>query len=248
MRDYASVRLVNESFITGYGLFAIVLLLTALGVRKQLPGWSLGSAAVWQRVHHYLGLASMGMYAIHADMITTGWLESLVAIAFWCIAASGLISWYVNRNAPKLLQAAGPQILRQDIEIKKREIAQQAYAIALKAAGKSDSAALADHYRDQLQRFFSVRRSLLYRVWPTGATRRRLLIELDNVDRYLDESGRSLRENLCDMVRAKDDLDFQSAIQMRVRFWANAHTWLLGAFLILTLAHVFSAHQFSTYW
>jgi hypothetical protein len=248
LREYASIRFANESFLTGYGLSAVVIALTALGIRKQLPTWALGRAALWQRAHHYLGMASVGMYTLHAKWITTGWLESFLAIAFWCIAISGIISWYVNYSAPKRLRAAGPQILRHDIEFKKKEVSEQAYRIALEAAGKSDSAVLADHYRNQLQRYFAVKRSSLYRIWPSGATRRRLVAELENLDRYLDDGGRNLRRSMSEMVCQKDDLDFQSAIQNRIRFWASAHTWTLGAFLILTIAHVCSAHQFSSHW
>ncbi|MEQ1831298.1 MAG: hypothetical protein ABL921_35455 [Pirellula sp.] len=248
LRDYWAIRLGNEAFVSGYALLLVVIALMLLGVRKRVTTGQLGRVAIWQRTHHYLGVASVGAYAMHADLITSGWLESALAFAFWAIATSGFVSWYVNRTAPKMLRAAGQQVLRQDIATRKKEVAEQAYQLAMAAAGKSETAALADHYRSQLQRFLMERRRLLYRVSPNGTQRRRILGELENLDRYLSEAGRQQRKTMSVLVHTKDDLDFQSAIQNRVRLWASIHAWLLGSFVVLTIAHVVFAHQFSSHW
>ncbi len=248
LRNRSAASLQNEAFLTGYSLAAICVLLLLLGLRKRIVSLQLGRMAIWQQTHHYLGLFSVGAYALHAGLFTTGYLESLLAISFWAIALSGLVGWYVNRTSPRLLQAAGPQILRQDIPERCRMIAKQAHELALASAGKSDTAALADHYRGPLSSFFATRRGLVFRISPTGVTRRRLLSGLENIDRYLSEEGRIQRRAMSVLVRSKDDLDFQSAIQNRVRLWMAAHTWLLGSFLVLTIAHVLAAHQFTSSW
>ena len=248
LRNRSAASLQNEAFLTGYSLAAICVLLLLLGLRKRIISIQIGRMAIWQQTHHYLGLLSVGAYALHAGLFTTGSLESLLAISFWSIALSGLVGWYVNRTSPRLLRAAGPQILRQDIPERFRIIAKQAHELALASAGKSDTAALADHYRGPLSSFFATRRGLFFRISPTGVTRRRLLSGLENIDRYLSEQGRIQRREMSVLVQSKDDLDFQSAIQNRVRLWVSAHTWLLGSFLILTIAHVIAAHQFTSSW
>ena len=247
-RDRSAARLWNEAFVTGYSLVAIVLFLMLLSVRKRIISVPIGRLAIWQRTHHYLGMMSLGAYVLHAGVLTTGWLESLLAASFWCIGLSGLVSWYVNRTSPRMLRAAGPQILRQDIAERKRGIGQQAYQLALSAAGNSDTAALAEHYRDVLQNFFGSERTILYRLQPTGSKRRQIMAELENIDRYLNEEGRAMRQQLSLLIGARDDLDFQSAIQNRIRLWAAIHTWLLGGFVVLTMVHVVIAHQFSSSW
>ena len=248
LRNRSAASLQNEAFLTGYSLAAICVLLLLLGLRKRIVSLQFGRMAIWQQTHHYLGLLSVGTYALHARLFTTGALESLLAISFWSIALSGLVGWYVNRTSPRLLRAAGPQILRQDIPERFRIIAKQAHELALASAGRSDTAALADHYRGPLSSFFATRRGLIFRISPTGVTRRRLLSGLENIDRYLSEEGRIQRREMSGLVRSKDDLDFQSAIQNRVRLWVAAHTWLLGSFLVLTIAHVLAAHQFTSSW
>lgn len=248
MRNRSEASLQNEAFVTGYSLAAICVFLMLLGVRKRVLSPQIGRLAIWQQTHHYLGLLSVGAYALHANLITTGWLESMLALSFWSIAVTGVGGWYVNRSSPRMLRAAGSQILRQDIPERARLVAKQAHELALAAAGKNDTAAMADHYRVNVSSFFATRRSWIYRISPTGGKRRHLLTGLENIDRYLSEEGRAQRREMSLLVQAKDDLDFQSAIQNRMRFWASAHTWVLGTFLVLTIAHVILAHHFTSEW
>jgi len=248
MRSRSAASLQNEAFVTGYSLASICVLLMLLGVRKRVLSPQIGRLAIWQQTHHYLGLLSVGAYALHANVITSGWLESALALSFWSIAITGFVSWYVNHTAPKLLRAAGSQILRQDIPVRSRLVAKQAHELALASAGKNDTAALADHYRVHVSNYFTTRRNWIYRISPSGGKRRRLLAGLENIDRYLSAEGRAQRREMSLLVQARDDLDFQSAIQNRIRLWASAHSWLLGTFLVLTIAHVILAHQFTSSW
>ena len=248
MRSQSAASLQNEAFVTGYSLASICVLLMLLGVRKRVLSPQIGRLAIWQQTHHYLGLLSVGAYALHANVITSGWLESALALSFWSIAITGFVSWYVNHTAPKLLRAAGSQILRQDIPVRSRLVAKQAHELALASAGKNDTAALADHYRVRVSNYFTTRRNWIYRISPSGGKRRRLLAGLENIDRYLSAEGRAQRREMSLLVQARDDLDFQSAIQNRIRLWASAHSWVLGTFLVLTIAHVILAHQFTSSW
>jgi len=248
MRSRSAASLQNEAFVTGYSLATICVLLMLLGARKRVLSPQIGRLAIWQQTHHYLGLLSVGAYALHANVITTGWLESALALSFWSIAITGLVSWYVNRTAPRLLRASGSQILRHDIPVRSRLVAKQAHEIALASAGKNDTAALADHYQVHVSSYFTTHRNWIYRISPTGGKRRRLLSGLENIDRYLSEEGRAQRREMSLLVQAKDDLDFQSAIQNRIRLWASSHAWVLGTFLVLTIAHGILAHQFTSRW
>jgi len=248
LRNRSAASLENEAFVTGYSLAAVCALLMLLGVRKRFSTFPFGRLAIWQQTHHYLGLLSVGAYALHANFITDGWLESILAISFWAIALSGLIGWYVNHTTPRLLRAAGRQILRQDIPVRMMEVADQAHAIAMSSAGNAETATLADHYRADLSHFFASRRNLWYRICPTGGRRRRLIASLENISRYLNTEGRIQLGEMSLLVQTKDDLDFQSAIQNRIRLWATAHTWFLGGFIVLAAAHVLVVYQFADNW
>lgn len=248
LQSYVTNRLGNTAFATGYTLLAVVVALSMLGVRKRLPNVNWGPVTVWQTTHHYLGLFCLIAYVFHAGIVTNGWLESILAILFWTILLTGFVSWYVNRSSPQLLRAAGLAILRSDIPEAKLAVADSAYQLALTAAGSSNAFVIADFYQAKLSKFFSSPRSLWYRVFPSGRHRRDLQYQLTELTRYLDDHGISMQSQMIDLVKRRDDLDFQSAIHNRIRFFATIHTILLGAFIVFTAVHVLVAHLYSSHW
>ena len=61
-------RLTPSSFATGYLMLAAVLFLALYNVRKKLPFLPLGSSAAWLQWHLYVGLGSVGVFALHAGL------------------------------------------------------------------------------------------------------------------------------------------------------------------------------------
>ncbi|MFN7292252.1 MAG: hypothetical protein ACK5YR_09710 [Pirellula sp.] len=248
LQNFVTNRLGNEAFASGYTLLAVIIALTMLGARKRFPGANLGSVTIWQTTHHYLGIFCLIAYCSHAGILASGWLESTLAALFWTILLTGFVSWYVNRSSPRLLRAAGQAILRSDIPEAKMAVAEQAYQIALSAAGSSKAFVVADYYQSTLGTFFSSSRSLWYRIFPTGKRKRDLQYQLGELTRYLDEKGMELQGQMINLIQRRDDLDFQSAIHNRIRFFATIHTVLLGAFIVFTVGHVIVAHLYSSHW
>lgn len=248
LQRYVSHRLGNESFATGYTLLAVIIALMMLGIRKRLPGSNLGAVTIWQTTHHYLGVFCLIAYCSHAGILASGWLESTLAALFWFILITGLTSWYVNRSSPRFLRAAGLAILRSDIPEAKIQVAEQAYKTALAAAGSSNAFVIADYYQATLSKFFSTPRSIWYRIFPTGKHRRDLQYQLGELTRYLDQNGIALQSEMMSLIQRRDDLDFQSAIHNRIRFFATLHTVLLGAFIVFSAGHVVVAHVYSSHW
>lgn len=238
------MNLGRPDFFSGYMLLASCLGLTFLSLRKRLLILPLGSVAIWQQMHHYLGLFAVASYLMHAGLAIQGIFEIALAILFWIISLSGILGWYINYSTPKRMVAAGPAVLRDDIVHLRRQLAERAYLIALNAAGKLESATLAEHYLQCLQLFFRQRRSLAYCLVPNGRQRRELLHDLDQMVRYLGPEGRSSQATLCQLVREKDDLDFQWAMQNRLRGWVIVHVSLVWSFFFLVAGHVYWVHRF----
>ncbi|XZE20054.1 hypothetical protein SH449x_005389 [Pirellulaceae bacterium SH449] len=247
-QQFVGNRLGNESFATGYTLLAVIVLLVMLGVRKRLPRWNAGPVAVWQTTHHYLGLFCLLAYISHAGILTNGILESALAGLFWFILLTGFVSWYVNRSSPRLLRAAGQAVLRSDIPEARAKVAEEAYQLALLAAGSSRAFVISDYYRSVLSSFFSGSRGVWYYLVPTGKRRRDLQYQLSELTRYLDEAGLELQAQMMTLIQRRDDLDFQAAIQNRIRCVAAIHTVLLGAFIVFSAAHIVVAHLYSNQW
>jgi len=243
----ADASLGNERFATGYALATVCVLLALLPLRKKMVRANLGSIAIWQATHQYLGCVCLLAYGLHAGFLVNGWIEIWLAVTFWFIVASGFFSWYINRTSPKLIRAAGMHVLREDLPKKKRELAEQAYRLALSAAGRNESAVLADFYRLHLTSFFNRPRSLRFQAFPTASKCRSLIAGLEELDRYLGNEGKSMRDEIARLVDAKDRIDFQHAIQVRVRVVASLHSVLLSSFILLCIAHVYLAFRFSSH-
>ena len=80
---------------------------------------------------------------------------------------------------------------------------------------------------------------------PTGGRRRRLLSDLKDLERYLESEGRSTAGRFAALVRRRDDLDYQFALQLRLRLWVAFHSILTLALLATSLIHSFMALRFA---
>ncbi len=168
--------------------------------------------------------------------------------AFWprflVHSGSGLLGWYLNRTTPKKLSVIGHEFILEDIPGIRQQLAERAYAIAIAAAGRLESTALAEHYGKYLVPFFQGKRSLSYALIPTGRLRRQHLENLERLDRYLNSEGRASRNQMSALVQAKDDLDFQLALQRRLRTWVIFHVMFVWFFVFLSIVHGVLAHRF----
>ncbi len=101
-------RLESSAFATGYLMLAAVLFLACYNVRKKLPFLPLGSSAAWLQGHLYVGIGSLGLFALHAGIPwPMGPLNSALAIIYLATAASGLLGLYLTRTIPAQLARIG---------------------------------------------------------------------------------------------------------------------------------------------
>ena len=65
-----------SAFTTGYLLLAAVFFLALYNVRKKLPFLPLGSSTAWLQWHLYVGIGTLGVFALHAGLtLPNGVLE-----------------------------------------------------------------------------------------------------------------------------------------------------------------------------
>ena len=237
-------HLERSDFYTGYILVVAVGMLFLLSIRKKLLVLNLGPVSGWLQAHQYIGVFALGIFVMHCGWPIYGIMETILASTFLFISGSGLITWYLNRTIPKKLRVAGKAHILEETPAIRNQLAQRAYAVAITAAGRAESASLAEHYGNQLVAFFQQPRSLAYLLVPTGRIRRSHLDSLERLDRYLGPNGRTARQEMSQLVQEKDDLDFQEAMQKRLRIWKSLHTTMLWLFAILVAIHVVLAHRF----
>ncbi len=241
-----SSRLGEASFFTGITLLSTVFLLALIGIRRRVPVLRLGSMSTWTQVHLYMGLFSVAVYLIHVPAVLgSGMFESALSIAFLSVAISGCYGIYASRTLPKRLSVVEGQSRLDRVGWYRDQIATTAGELMVETEQETESSALGAFYSQHLQVFFGSPPSLAYVLSPTGARRRRLLGGLSELDRYLESGGRQIAGKLAALVRRRDDLDYQYALQLRLRIWVIVHSLMSIALLAGGVIHGIVAWRFS---
>ena len=225
--------LLHSSFFTGYVLIGSLFLLAAFGMRKRLPMISgIGSASFWMQMHIYVGFGSFAIFAMHiAFRVPDGMFESTLALLYCVVFFSGLYGLWASRTIPRKLTSVGEEVIFERIPAFKRNLARRAQTMVLESC--ENTPVLANFYVNRLSRFFECRRGLGYLLMPSGRTRRQLIAEIEELDRFLAYDDRRVSRELAIMVRKKDDLDYHTAMQGRLKMWLFvniAMTWSLLIF------------------
>ena len=241
-----SSRLGHASYVTGWTVFSALLLLMLLGVRRRLPMLRLGSVSTWTQIHLYTGLFASGVYAMHVpSLIAGGTFECGLSVVFLLVSVSGFYGVYASRALPPRMTAVDGEHRFDRVRWHRHQIAE---AAAVLLDGESSHAAtqvLGLFYTKYLKPFFQTRPSLAYVIAPTGARRRRLLGGLQELDRYLGPEGQQVAGRFAALVRHRDDLDYQFALQLRLRLWLVIHSTCSIVLLLWSIIHVALALRFT---
>ena len=238
-------RLGHASMWSGWTLLGCVGVLLALGIRKRLPMLPLIPVRIWTRIHIYTGLFSLIVYATHVPVIiASGFFESTLSLLFLGVSLSGIYGVWISRTGAKRLTAVPGEYRFEQFGWHRKKIAERAWSILDRAGDSQDLPVLAAFYQRKLQGFFTGRPSFAYVLVPTGGRRRRLLSELNDLDRYLAPSLKQASGKLAGLIRTRDDLDFHYATQLRMRLWLAIHLAMTSATMGFIVVHVLMALQF----
>ena len=110
---------------------------------------------------------------------------------------------------------------------------------------ESVSATLVEFYLSQVEPFLCKQRNILHHLVESNRPLHQLQTEIDHVKTYLDAKGRSRIEELTEIVAAKDELDYQFALQLVLKVWLFLHAPLTYALLALIAVHLVLVYGFS---
>lgn len=239
-------RLAHASFFTGFTVLASILLLGLLGVRRRLPVLPLGTVATWTQIHLYTGIFTTGVYALHVPaLIAGGTFECGLSIVFLLVTASGIYGIYASRTLPRRLTSVAGQHRFDRVAWHRAQIAESAQDLLQQMEEQSAIGVLGGFYEKYLSPFFGSRPSLAYVLVPSGARRRRLLSGLQELNRYLEQEGRATSGQFAALIRRRDDLDYQYALQLRLRLWLVIHSLFSVALIIGGIIHAVMAWRFA---
>jgi hypothetical protein len=239
-------RLPGLPFISGWLLFGFMLILTVYNARKKLPFLPLGSSEAWLQFHIYLGLLTVVLFGVHiAFRPPTGWFDTVLAAFYLAVTVSGLFGWFVSRAIPKRMTTRGGEVLFDRIPAVRRSLHQQAEALALRSVPEGKSTTIADFYVKHLDSFFRGPENQLKHLFEIRSPLQRRMYQISDLNRFLNEKERVIMDQIAELVRKKDGLDYHHSLQLTLKAWLFAHIPLTYGLLIFSLVHIVLVYAFS---
>jgi hypothetical protein len=239
-------RMPRLSYLTGWALLGLILLLALYNGRKKLPFLPLLCSEDWLQFHIYAGLLTGVLFAVHVSFkIPAGWFEGVLAGLYILVMASGLFGLFLSRTIPKRLTTRGGEVLFERIPAIRRQFQEQAEQLALSSGGEGKAGTIADFYLRELQPFFSGLRNCSRHWSEDDGPVNRILGKIRDVERYLNEEERFTLERIAVLIRQKDGLDYHYAHQLLLRAWLFVHIPLTYSLLLFTAAHIVLVFAFS---
>jgi hypothetical protein len=233
-------------YLTGWVLLAVMLLLSLYNARKKLPFLPLGTSEGWLQVHIYAGLLTGTLFLVHVDFqMPTGWLEGALGALYLLVMASGIGGLVITRVFPRRLAARGGEAFFEEIPALRHKLAREAESLALASIPAGQATIIADLYEQRLRAFFAGPRHFWLHLAESPRPLNALLGDLNDLRRYLGEAERATLARLEELVRQKDGLDYQRALQSALKLWLFVHLPFTYSLLLFTAAHVVAVYAFS---
>ncbi|NBV22166.1 MAG: hypothetical protein EBS05_09645 [Proteobacteria bacterium] len=236
----------RAAYLSGWLLFGIMVLLTGYNWFKKIPYLPLGRSEVWLEFHLYAGVFTGVLFLLHVRFrLPTGWFEAVLAGLYALVMLSGVLGIIISRGWPKRLTARGGEVPFERIPIVSRQLREQAEALALNSVAEAKSATIAEFYTRRLHGFFAGPQNLFSHLFEIRLPLNALLDDLDDLNRFLDEPERKVVEQLVVLVRQKDGLDYQRALQLTLRLWLFVHIPVTYSLMLWAIAHIVLVYGFS---
>ena len=233
-------------YVWGWLLFFLILILSLYNARKKLPFLPLGTSEGWMQFHIYAGLLTVVFFLLHLRFrLPSGWFEVVLASLYTLVTLSGVVGLFISRAIPKQLTTRGGDVLYERIPVIRRSLQEQAEALVLKTIPEAHSTTLADFYLRHLKSFFAGSQNFWPHLFEIRSPLNSLVNKVEDLNRFLNEQERATANKLVELVRQKDGLDYQRALQITLKAWLFVHIPLTYSLLIFSFVHVVLIFAFS---
>jgi len=238
--------LAHENFVTGWLVVAAIAGLVLYNARRGAPALPLGSSTAWMQLHVYLAIVAIFLFLLHVGIeVPRGIMEKVLAGLFVAVAGSGVFGFVLARLLPARLSRRGEVMLYERIPQFRRQLLERGEALALRAVEETGSTTIADYYADRLRPFLDGPRNFWAHVLEVSRGRRDLLVEMRDLERYLDDNEKEILRELAELSGLKDDLDYQYALQSMLKRWQFVHVPLAYALIVFVLLHAVVVYAFA---
>ena len=241
-----SLSLSETAYWSGWLLFGMMGFLASYNARKKLPYPPLIKSSTWLQWHIYMGLVMVLVFLFHTGFrLPNGGLEVTLAVLFLIVAGSGVVGLWLSRIVPSRLSARGEEVIFERIPAFLRELRDRAEKLVVGSVQKTDTTTLADFFTKRPSVFFARPRHFWSHLVQSSRPLHRLMHELRSLDRYLNEEERRIADELGELIRSKDSLDYHFAMQGVLKGWLFVHIPMTYVLLVFVVVHVVLVYAFS---
>jgi hypothetical protein len=245
----------HARYLDGWVLVGGMGLQLCFHVAIKTSNLSPKSAKRWRKMHIFVGYLLVAAFISHSDfsLPDTGF-EWALWVGFVLVTLSGIFGTYLAWT----LHAKGAideGVSYDRIPARRVELARDAYA----AVAKTDPAAAAmplptppydawimELYTTHLRSFFQGQRNFTAHLIRSRRPLRRLVDEIDNLSRYVDQRSQEKLAAIKTLVIEKDQLDFARVYLGLAKGWPFVHVPVTYALIVLTVLHVLVVYAFSS--
>jgi hypothetical protein len=239
--------LAGMDYLTGWALLAVIAFLAIYNGRKKLPFLPLGNSETWLQVHIYVGYLTFVLFLVHCNYrVPTGWFEITFACIFGIVMLSGVGGLLLSRQIPKRLATRGGEVFFERVPAYRRALLERAEQLALDSTKGTEATTLLEFYTRNLRDYFSTGGRFLPHFFEDQSGLQSVLARVEDLKRFTNDNENKVLDEFAELVRERDRLDYQAALQGILKGWLFIHIPFTFSLLLFTLVHIVLVFAFST--
>lgn len=233
------LELGNPHVVTGYTLFALMLLLGVFNVRKRMSMVPVGRGSLWLAFHVVAGLLAIAMFWLHTGNVwPEGIYERILAILFYLVSLTGILGYIILRALPRRLTQTGIEVIYERIPAELGEIREKVEALTLECTEKTGSDTVAQHYIGTLNWFFRRPRFGFSHLVGGDAAGHWLRGPGSAARRYLNDVEKEFFDQILALGSLKILVDRHYFCQDLMKKWLLVHVPLSMAVILVSIWHL----------
>ena len=238
-------QLLNPQYILGWTLFFLTLFMSAYGLKKKLSTLPLGSNRTWYQLHIVFGVWCLVIFGFHTHWsIPNNLINFFLWLGFVSIITSGFLGYFLIKFLAPNVSARGERMIFNKIPQAIYSNRQKAIKLIQQTAASENGKPLVDYYNSKLKRVFQNNGHLWLKFFGYKNRLQRKLIELEELDRYLDSENQQRLCLLKELVKQKFMLSWQYTSLSILRNWTLLHVPIIWFTIILLVIHIVIQYAF----
>lgn len=242
---HIKMELQYESYISGWLLVILFILLWIYGIRKKLAVIPLISVYYWRLFHVYLAIITITVLLHHSHSgSNTSMINLLLYTLLLCLIGSGLLSLYLNSMIPGRLSRFQSLVLSEHVNRQRQKLHQQIETIIIDAVKINHSKTINQFYQQWIQSYMSRPLNARYHLINHQLPYQTIDDHFARIKPYINHNEQKTLEQIMPLVRAKTDLDFQYYNQLLLKICALLHHYFSLVILPFIVLHIILVYAY----